>query len=86
MASEVGVEPEVRYFMSLLDMSKWNSADVLALIREHWSIEHSLHLVKDRWREEDKPILSMPGLGEHFTCLLNRVVSVGTLPKRGRSR
>jgi hypothetical protein len=53
------------------------------LIREHWSIENGLHLVKDRWRDEDKHYLSMPGLGERFTCLLNRSVSIAGLLKKG---
>jgi hypothetical protein len=40
-SSKEGVKPEVRYFISSLDMSKWKPADILALIRDHWSIESS---------------------------------------------
>ena len=83
-SSKAGVKPEVRYFVSSLDMSEWKPEDVLALIRGHWSIENSLHLVKDRWRDDDKHYLSMPGLGERFTCLLNRAVSIGGLLKKGK--
>jgi predicted transposase YbfD/YdcC len=56
----VGVKPEVRYFVSSLDLSDWTPGEILAFIRHHWSIENSLHFVKDRWRDEDKhyfPIL-----------------------------
>jgi hypothetical protein len=83
-SSKADAKPEVRYFISSLDMSKWKPEDILSLIRDHWSIESSLHMVKDRWRDEDKHYLSMPGLGERFTCLLNRAVSIGGLLKKGK--
>jgi hypothetical protein len=67
-----------------LDVSKWKPKNILSLIRCHWQIENSLHMVKDRWRDEDKHYLSMPGLGERFTCLLNRAVSIGGLLKKGK--
>jgi hypothetical protein len=82
-SSEVGVKPEVRYFISSLDLSEWTPGEILALIRHHWSIENGLHFVKDRWRDEDRHYLSMPGLGERFTCLLNRAVSIQGLLKTG---
>jgi hypothetical protein len=82
-SSEEGVKPEVRYFVSSLDLSDWTPGEILAFIRHHWSIENSLHFVKDRWRDEDRHYLSMPGLGERFTCLLNRAVSIGGLLKKG---
>jgi len=83
-SSEEGVKPEVRYFISSFDLSEWKPKDILSLVRDHWQIESSLHMVKDRWRDEDKHYLSMPGLGERFTCLLNRAVSIGGLLKRGK--
>ena len=57
---------------------------ILSLVRNHWSIENGLHFVKDRWRDEDRHYLAMPGLGERFTCLLNRAVSVLGLLRRGK--
>jgi hypothetical protein len=69
---------------------------ILALIRGHWSIgcvvsrrqvcspRVYLHFVKDRWRDEDRHVLSMRGLGERFTCMLNRAVGVLGLLKRGK--
>jgi len=82
-SSQEGVKPEVRYFISSLALSDWKPEEILALIRNHWSIENSLHLVKDRWRDEDKHYLSMSGLGERFTCLLKRAVSIAGLLKKG---
>ena len=82
-SSEEGVKPEVRYFVSSLDLLEWKPKDILSLIRGHWSIENSLHFVKDRWRDEDRHYLSMSGLGERFTCLLNRAVNIGGLLKKG---
>jgi len=83
-SSKEGVKPDVRYFISSLALSDWKPEEILSLVRNHWSIENSLHFVKDRWRDEDRHYLSMPGLGERFTCLLNRAVSIAGLLKRGK--
>ena len=83
-SSVEGVKPEIRYFISSLALSDWQLAAILSLVRNHWSIENGLHFVKDRWREEDRHYLSMPGLGERFTCLLHRVVSISGLWRRGK--
>ena len=83
-SSQAGVKPEVRYFISSLSLSDKKPEEILSLIRDHWLIENGLHFVKDRWRDEDRHYLSMPGLGERFTCLLNRVVSIAGLLKRGK--
>ena len=82
--SQEGVKPEVRYFISSLALSDWKPEEILSLVRNHWSIENGLHFVKDRWRDEDRHYLAMPGLGERFTCLLNRAVSVLGLLRRGK--
>jgi hypothetical protein len=82
-SSQEGVKPEVRYFISSLALSDRKPEELLSLIRDHGSIENGLHLVKDRWRDEDKHYLAMPGLGERFTCLLNRAVSIAGLLKKG---
>ena len=83
-ANQEGVKPELRYFISSLTLSDWKPEEILSLVRNHWSIENGLHFVKDRWRDEDRHYLSMPGLGERFTCLLNRAVSVLGLLRRGK--
>ena len=79
-----GVKPEIRYFISSLALSDWKPEEILSLIRNHWSIENGLHFMKDRWRDEDRHYLSIPGLGERFTCLLNRAVSIAGLLKKGK--
>ncbi|MDR1142222.1 MAG: hypothetical protein LBL62_11050, partial [Planctomycetaceae bacterium] len=40
--------------------------------------------VKDRWRDEDKHYLARKGLGEIFTCLLNGVVGIAGVLKKGK--
>jgi len=83
-SSQEGVKPEIRYFISSLALSDWKPEEILSLIRNHWSIENGLHFMKDRWRDEDRHYLSMPGMGERFTCLLNRAVSIAGLLKKGK--
>jgi len=83
-SSQENVKPEIRYFISSLSLSDWEPEEILSLIRDHGSIENGLHFVKDRWRDEDRHYLSMSGLGERFTCLLNRAVSVLGLLRRDK--
>lgn len=60
--------------------------DILALVRNHWTIENRLHLIKDRWWDDDKHYLRRPGLGEVWECLLNRSLGVlRLLGERGAS-
>ena len=44
---------------------------LLKLFRNHWSVENSLHHVKDRSWDEDVPTLRRPGLGDVYATLLN---------------
>jgi len=41
-----------------------------------WQVENCLHLVKDRWWDEDKHYMKRPGLGTAFAVLLNAALSV----------
>ena len=41
------------------------------MFRNHWSVENSLHHVKDRSWDEDVHTLRRPGLGEIFATLVN---------------
>ena len=45
--------------------------ELLKLFRQHWSVENSLHPVKDRSWDEDVHTLRRPGLGEVFATLVN---------------
>ena len=51
-------------------------AELLRLFRQHWSIENSLHQVKDRSWDEDRHTLRHPGLGEVFAALVNVSLNV----------
>jgi len=77
---------EVHYYVSSLDFAKWEPMDVLALVRNHWQVENCLHLIKDRWWDDDKHYLKRPGLGEVWECLLNRSLGMlRLLGERGAS-
>ena len=41
------------------------------MFRNHWSVENSLHHVKDRSWDEDVHTLRRPGLGEVYATLVN---------------
>ncbi len=49
---------------------------LLRLFRNHWSVENSLHHVKDRSWDEDRHTLRSPGLSEVFATLLNLSLNV----------
>lgn len=67
---------ETRYFASSLDPAVVSPADLLRLVRGHWSVENNLHFEKDRWWGEDHHVCRRPGLAERFTTLLSAAVSV----------
>jgi len=60
---------EKRYFISSLDASVVSSERFLELVRGHWQIENRLHLIKDRWWDDDRHVLFRPGLGEVWSAL-----------------
>ena len=67
---------DTRYFLSSLDPDTVTPKDLSRLVRGHWQVENSLHLLKDRWWDEDKHYLKRPGLGETFAVLRNAALSV----------
>ena len=67
---------ETRYFAISLDPDTVSAAQLLGLIRGHWSVENNLHFEKDRWWDEDRHVCHRPGLAERFTTLLSAAVSV----------
>ena len=67
---------DTRYFLSSLDPGTVTPEDLGRLIRGHWQVENCLHLVKDRWWDEDKHYLKRPGLGNTFAVLTNAALSV----------
>jgi predicted transposase YbfD/YdcC len=67
---------DTRYFLSSLDPDTVTDSDLARLVRGHWQVENSLHLVKDRWWDEDKHYLKRPRLGNTFAVLTNAALSV----------
>jgi hypothetical protein len=67
---------ETRYFATSLDPATVSAAQLLRLIRGHWSVENNLHFEKDRWWDEDRHVCRRPGLAERFTTLLSAAISV----------
>ena len=68
--------PKKRYFASSLDASRVSPERFLELVQGHWQVESGLHLIKDRWWDEDKHALFRPGLGEMWSALTNLALSL----------
>jgi predicted transposase YbfD/YdcC len=66
---------ETRYFATSLNPNAVSAAQLLRLVRGHWSVENNLHFEKDRWWDEDRHMCRRPGLAERFTTLLSAAVS-----------
>lgn len=71
-----GVVVETRYFACSVDPDRVTPAELLAWVRGHWSVENSLHFIKDRWWDEDRHYLSRPGLAERWAVLTNAALAV----------
>ena len=65
-----------RYFVSSLDAKEVSRERFLELSCGHWQVENRLHLIKDRWWDEDKHVLSRPGLGEIWSAMTDLAVSL----------
>jgi predicted transposase YbfD/YdcC len=73
---------DTRYFLTSLDPDTVTPEDLSRLVRGHWQVENCLHLVKDRWWDEDKHYLKRPGLGTAFAMLTNAALSVRRLLRK----
>ena len=65
-----------RYFVSSLDAQVVSPERFLELSCGHWQVENRLHLVKDRWWDEDKHVLFRPGLGEIWSAMTDLAISL----------
>jgi hypothetical protein len=62
-------------------------------VRGHWCVENGLHLIKDRWWDEDRPWSTRPGLAERLAMLRDAALRAlhvlpgvpKDLPIRGRA-
>jgi predicted transposase YbfD/YdcC len=67
---------EKRYFVSSLDAQVVLPERFLELVQGHWQIENRLHLIKDRWWDDDRHVLFRPGLGEIWSALTDLALSL----------
>ena len=70
------VSRERWYLLTSLGSRQCQPKELLRLFRNHWSVENSLHHVKDRSWDEDVHTLRRPGLGEIFATLVNTGLNV----------
>ena len=70
------VSRERWYLLTSLSSRQCQPKELLRLFRNHWSVENSLHHVKDRSWDEDVHTLRRPGLGEIFATLVNTGLNV----------
>ena len=79
------VSRERWYLLTSLSASRWRPKELLRVIRNHWSVENSLHPGKDRSWDEDIHTLRRPGLGEVYASLVNTALNAlrleGRFPK-----
>ena len=65
------VSRERWYLLTSLSSRQCRPKELLQVFRNHWSVENSLHHVKDRSWDEDVHTLRRPGLGEVYATLVN---------------
>ena len=65
------VSRERWYLLTSLHSRQCGPKELLRVFRNHWSVENSLHHVKDRSWDEDVHTLRRPGLGEVYATLVN---------------
>ena len=77
---------EKRYFVSSLDAKEVSPKRFLELVQGHWQIENRLHLIKDRWWDDDRHVLFRPGLGESWSVLTDLALSLlRTFGQKGKT-
>ena len=69
------VSRERWYLLTSLSSRRCAPKELLQVIRNHWSVENSLHHVKDRSWDEDVHTLRRPGLGEVYASLVNTALN-----------
>ena len=69
------VSRERWYLLTSLSSRRCGPKELLRGFRNHWSVENSLHHVKDRSWDEDVHTLRRPGLGEVYATLVNTALN-----------
>ena len=70
------VSRERWYLLTRLSSRQCRPKELLQVSRNHWSVENSLHHVKDRSWDEDVHMLRRPKLGEIYATLVNSGLNV----------
>ena len=74
------VSRERWYLLISLSAQQWGPKELLQVFRNHWSVENSLHHVKDRSWDEDVHTLRRPGLsGDEVVLGWSREEAMGNL-------
>ena len=84
-SSEGGVKPEVRYFISSLDLSDGTPEEILAFVRHHWLIENCLLYGEGSVASRGQALFreSNPEIGGAIYVFVERAVSIAGLLKKG---
>ena len=69
------VSRERWHLLTSLSSRRCGPKELLRGFRNHWSVESSLHHVKDRSWDEDVHTLRRPGLGEVYATLVNTALN-----------
>ena len=69
------VSRERWYLLTSLSSRQYGPRGLHRVVRNHWSVENSLHHVKDRSWDEDVHTLRRPGLGEVYATLVNTALN-----------
>lgn len=62
------------YALTSIPPEKVTLKELATHMRKHWSIENSLHYVKDTTWREDSHMLRRSGVGEVFALLVSRAI------------
>lgn len=70
------LKKETAYFLTSLSLEKADSKSLLESIRGHWSIENSLHWVRDVTFDEDRSQIRTGAAPRVFATMRNLVISL----------
>ena len=67
---------EVTYCLTSLDAERADPEQLLALVRNHWTIENRLHYVRDFTYDEDRCRAYVRHLPRNLACLTNAAIAI----------
>jgi predicted transposase YbfD/YdcC len=72
---------EVQYAITSLSRLQADATELLALWRNHWTIENGLHWVRDTVWQEDHCRVKNPTAGHNLACVRNSAINLLRLAK-----